>query len=58
MSKELDQMIAEYLNKGKKIIRCKPVNAEGIRFYNPGNDMLKENRRQTRLLKQVEKDNA
>lgn len=38
----LDEMIAEYLNKGKSVTLCKPVNADGIRFYNPGNDVIKE----------------
>lgn len=48
------EAVAEYLNKGKTITVCKPVNAKGIRFWNPGNDVLKEQRQSKRFLKSAQ----
>lgn len=44
--------VAEFLNKGRAITVCKPVNAKGVRFFTPGNNVLKEKRLAKRFLKQ------
>ena len=44
MSTNINELIAEYINAGKRIIVCQPKNAPGIRFFNPRNDVLKEER--------------
>lgn len=46
-----NEAIAAYLNKGKAITVCRPVTAKGVRFWTPGNDVLKEQRRAKRFLK-------
>jgi len=48
------EAVAEYLNRGKTITVCKPVNAKGVRLWNPGNDVLREQRRAKRFLKNVQ----
>lgn len=48
------EAVAEYLNRGKTITVCKPVNAKGVRLWNPGNDVLREQRRARRFLKSMQ----
>ena len=59
MSINTNELIAEYINAGKRIIVCEPKNAPGIRFFNPRNDVLKEekaDKRYSRALKKSMKE--
>ena len=55
MSTNINELIAEYINAGKRIIVCQPKNAPGIRFFNPRNDVLKEERADKRYYRGMEK---
>lgn len=55
MSINTNELIAEYINAGKRIIVCEPKNAPGIRFFNPRNDVLKEERSDKRYYRDMEK---
>lgn len=55
MSINTNELIAEYINAGKRIIVCQPKNAPGIRFFNPRNDVLKEERADKRYYRGMEK---
>jgi hypothetical protein len=55
MSTNINELIAEYINAGKRIIVCQPKNAPGIRFFNPRNDVLKEERADARFYRGLKK---
>lgn len=55
MSINTKELIAEYINAGKRIIVCEPKNAPGIRFFNPRNDVLKEERDDKRFYRAMKK---
>lgn len=55
MSTNTNELIAEYINAGKRIIACQPKNAPGIRFFNPRNDVLKEERADARFYRATKK---
>lgn len=55
MSSNTNELIAEYINAGKRIIVCAPKNAPGIRFFNPRNDVLKEERADARFYRAMKK---
>ena len=50
-SEALQEAIAQYFKSGKSITVCKPATAQGVRFWNPGNDVLKMERIEKRIQK-------